>query len=61
VGYGCKDNVFIGILQMKISVFLALSADVVFYGKNRGVLKNQKKQGGGIFCLNLQKCRTPDF
>ena len=28
---------------MKISVFLALSADVVFYGKNRGVLHSTVK------------------
>jgi len=52
VGYGCKDNVFIGILQMKISVFLALSADVVFYGKNRGVLHSTKVQDAGFLSLN---------
>ena len=34
---------------MKISVFLALSADVVFYGKNRGVLHSTKVQDASIF------------
>lgn len=35
MGYGCKDNVFIEILQMKISVFSCIVGRFGFYGKNK--------------------------